>query len=514
VTRPVSAAIRIRGGSRSDANEIVLIASVCGAAAAMFLGIGSIAVALPAIAVDFGASQEKLQWASNLYPLALAALLLPAGVVADRFGRRRLLVVGLAVLTVGFLIASQARSPDALLVGFAVAGVGSGLGFPSTLATLTGAVSQGRRPLAISVWAAALPIGGLVGVMITGVTVDIASWPWAFGVIAAFAASTLALTFVVAPETRDPHVRRLDVVGAVLSAAAVAALVVGLTEGPTAGWTDLATLAWLMCSVGLWAGFVTWELYTDQPLLDVRLFAVPAFAAATAAMALMFGGLFGLVYLGFQWEAYVLQMRNTVGGFGLAPFALLMLPLALTSTRLAARFGVRRVLAAALTCGVVGAAVIAWSGYTGEYWTFALGAIIFGACTGLSAGPGTDAISSALPLARQGVASAVNDLSRELGATLGIAVSGTAFTTAYRSAAEDRLPVATDPVAAAIHASPGAGTAALASRPGDVPGRYADTIVEATGQGWTAGALVVSAAFMVGLVIFLRCYPRRRSPTG
>lgn len=197
----------------------------------------------------------------------------------------------------------------------------------------------------------------------------------------------------------------------------MATLVAGLTEGPVAGWGAAPTLAWLGAALVLVTAFVVRELRVSEPLLDVRLFAIPAFGTAVAAMVL-----------------------------------------------------------------------------------------VFGASTGLSAGPGTDAISSALPAARQGVASAVNDLSRELGATLGIAITGTAFNTAYRASVRTDLPGTEDPIAAAVHSSPGAGINAIAAAPAPDP-RYGDAIVAATGHGWTAGALVVSAAFLVGLVFFVLRYP-------
>jgi EmrB/QacA subfamily drug resistance transporter len=474
----------------------------------MFMAITAVLAGLPEIAVDIHASQRQLQWAADCYPLALATLLLPAGVLADRFGRRRFLCIGLTLLTAGLVGASLAHSAAALIAGLVVAGIGSGMSFPSTLATVTGAVPVDRRPMAVSIWAAAVPTGGLVGAMVTGAMLEWVSWEAAFLATAGFALVSLLLVVLVVPETRDPGHTRLDVPGALLSAAAVAGLVVGLTEGPVAGWTDVSTVAWLVGSAALLAGFVAWETHTDHPLLDVRLFAIPAFGVAVAAMFLMFGGLYGIVFLAYQWEAYVLDFHSLKGGLALAPMAITMLPLAIGGTTLAARVGLKWVITAALASGVAGAAIFVWAGYTDAYWTLALGCVVFGACIGLSAGPGTEAISSPLPAARQGVASAVNDLARELGATLGIAVAGTAFNSAYRSYVSDRLDVAHDPIAGAVLASPGAGARAVAET-GVTDPRYHDVLTAATSAGWTAGALVITGAFLVGLILFVVRFPRR-----
>jgi EmrB/QacA subfamily drug resistance transporter len=491
------------GARRSSA--VVAVASA--AAATMFLAITTVLAAVPEIAGDLDATQRQLQWAADCYPLALASLLLPSGVLADRFGRKRFLVAGLSLLALGLLGASQARDPTMLLASLAVAGVGSGIGFPSTLASVTGVVDARRRPTAISVWAAAVPVGGLSGAMLTGAVLEVGTWPWAFGAAAVAAVACLLLALLVVPETRDPQHTTLDVPGALLSAAAVAALVVGLTEGPVAGWVDPHTLVPLAGAVVLGLAFVAWELRAPAPLLDVRLFAIPAFAAPVLAMTLMFGGLFGMVFLAYQWEAYVLGFRSLTAGIGLAPMAITMLPLALLGNRIARRIGFRGSLALALAAGCVGCVGFALSGQTDSYPLFFVAMVVFGACIGLSAGPGTDAISAPLPPARQGVASAVNDLARELGATLGIAISGTAFNAAYRAHVRERLDTTSDPLAQAVLTSPGAGERAVAAA-GDAGSRHHDVLVGAASAGWSTGALVAAGAFLVALVLFLVFYPR------
>ncbi|MCW3013492.1 MAG: transporter [Solirubrobacterales bacterium] len=433
--------------------------------------------------------------------------------LADRYGRKTFLCGGLALLTIGLFAASRARSGDALIASLALAGVGSGLSFPSTLATLTGAVPPERRRMAVSLWAAAVSSGGLLGAMLTGAVVGLASWQAAFTATAACALLALVLVVAVVPETRDPQHTRLDVAGALLSAGAVASLVVGLTEGPVAGWRSAETLGWLAASIVLLAAFVRCERRSEAPLLDVRLFAIPAFSAAVAAMFLMFGGLFAIVFLAYQWEAYVLGFHYVKAGLGLAPMAIFMLPLAVMGTTLSKRAGLKWMPSGALAAGVVGAMLFAWSVHTEAYWTMGLGCVVFGACIGLSAGPGTEAISSPLPAARQGVASAVNDLARELGATLGIAVSGTAFNSVYRSHVSDRLDVDGDPLARAILASPGAGARAIAESGATDP-RYHAVLVSATSAGWTAGALTVAGAFFVGLVLFVLGFPNRPQTTN
>jgi MFS family permease len=245
----------------------------------------------------------------------------------------------------------------------------------------------------------------------------------------------------------------------------------------------------------------------------VRLFAIPAFAAAVGAMFVMFAALFAMVYLAYQWQSYVLGFNTLESGLGLAPLAVLMLPLAILGTRIAGRIGLRRTMTLAMLAGALGAALYAWAGMTEAYWTLGLGCLAFGACIGLSAGPGTVAISSPLPASRQGVASAVNDLARELGATLGIAVAGTAFNIAYRRGVRADLDVTSDPIAAAVLSAPGAGERAIATA--HVPtAAYQDTLVSASNAGWTLGAAAVAVFLLLGTAVFAVAYPRSPSRPG
>jgi MFS family permease len=486
----------------------LILFAVCASACTMFMAITDVLASVPAIGAGLRAGQTQLQWIGDCYPLVLATLLLPAGVLADRFGRKTLLLSGLTVLTAALVGASQARSAPVLIACLCAAGAGSGLSFPSTLATITGAVPEARRRIGVSLWAAAVPAGGITGALIAGAVVEVASWHIVFLVTAGIATACLLFTALFVPETRDPGHTDLDVRGTVLSAGTVACLVMGLTEGPAEGWASAVTLGGLGSAVALLIAFIYCELHTERPLLDVRLFKIRAFGAGVAAMFLLFAGLFAIVFLGYQWESYVLGWHALKAGLGLIPCGFLMLPLALVSTTLASRVGLKTVLAAALACACGGSFIMAFAGQTSSYWTLAIGLFVFGAAIGLSSGPGTDAISRALPAARQGVASAVNDLARELGSTLGIAVSGTAFNIGYRAHIAGHIHAAADPIANAILTSPATGVAAIAHS-GRLHASYLHALTAATNTGWTVAVFTVCVAFALGFVMFLKRFPGR-----
>jgi len=491
---------------RAAAHPQLMLFAVCASATAMFMAITNVFAALPSIGAKLGSSQSELQWTADCYPLVLASLLLPAGVLADRFGRRTFLITGLSILSVSLLAASEASSPTTLIMCLCAAGLGSGLSFPSTLATITGAVNDAQRSTAVALWASAVPLGGVSGALLAGLVIQVSSYSTQFVVTGIIAATCLVLCVWVVPETRDASHASLDMIGAVLSAGAVASLVVGLTVAPTRGWHNVLTVSWLVGGAVLFSAFIQWELRTAQPLLDIRLFRIRAFSTASATMLLLFAGLYALVFLSYQWEAYVLGYNSIRAGVGLAPFAALMLPFALAGSKLGKRVGTRPVISMALCLALVGCIVLSTAALTQAYWTLAVGIAVFGGGIGLAAGPGTVAISSHLPAARQGVASAVNDLSRELGATFGVAVVGTAFNAGYRHHIRHMLNIHADPLAQRVITSPAEATRAIEGS-GRPAGYYHHVVTAATNSGWAAATLTLAAAFTCGLVLFRARYP-------
>jgi len=427
------------------------------AALALVLGAGSsLAVALPVIAVDIGASQTELSYVINVYALVFAALLLPAGIAADRFGRRGALALGLVVFG-GATLASAFATEAGLLIGLrAVAGAGAAAVMPATLSVLTDAYPPERRPFAVSVWAGVSGAGALLGLLLAGLLLEVFWWG---SVQLVFGVAALALVPVVAavvPRYRNPALA-LDLLGAGLAALGLGALVLGISEGAERGWTDPLTLTGLAVGAGALLLFVGHELRTRAPLLDVRLFRSPALAVGSLLVFLQFFAASGFFLLAPQFLQTVLGRSTLLAVLSLLPLTAGIAPASALAPRLMERFGPRAVAAAGMTAMAAGFALLALIG-AGPYWQFGPALALFGLGFGLAVTPGTTAIIDGLPADRRTLASAVNDVTREVGAALGgavlagvlVASYGRSLTPALSGLPGDVAQVASEGVAPAV----------------------------------------------------------------
>ena len=429
----------------------------------------SLNLALPDIGRQLGATQADLQWIVDGYAVVLAALVLPAGALGDRFGRKPVMIAGLVVLATALLFGAGAATSGQLLAARMAAGVGAALIFPATLATITATFRAEQRGVAIGLWAAAATIGGVIGLIGSGALVESFWWGSVLVATAAVAGATLVLTVVFAPNSADPDHAHLDPGGTVLSAAAVGGAVLGVTEGPVRGWSDPLTVTALAVGVTAAVAFVGWELRTRRPLLDVRVFTDREFAGGALVVASQFFSVFGLMFLAVQYLSFVKGYGTLPSGAALAPIGALVVPAALAADPLSRRYGRSRVSAAGLAIMVIGFLALVPMSASSGYPQIGVAFIIISAGFGLAAAPATAAIVGALPAAKQGVASAINDVSRELGGALGVAALGSAFNGPYRAriGGSPAIPpplvgAARDSVAAGLHA---AGTLGPAGRP-------------------------------------------------
>ena len=483
-----------------------MIAATSTAATLVFTVPGAVLSGVPRIAGSLKATQAQVVWISVAYPLLVASLLLPAGVIADRYGRRRVFVAGLAVMAAGLVLASTATSPMGLAAWLALAGLGAGMAFPCTLATITVAVPERHRSVAVGVWAAAVPLGGLVGIMLGGVVLTATSdWEPTFVTVGVLVVGMIVLAVLTVPETRLDDVPPLDLGGAVLSVVAVATLVLGTTEAPVHGWTAATTIAYLGTSVVASILFVVWELRSAAPLLDVRVFRMSTFSATAIALLATFFALYLTTSVGFQYEAYRLGFSPLMVAIGMSPMAVPMVPLAVAGPTLANRYGAKPVIGAALLAGAVAELVAATTGTGSGYLHFGVAVAIFGVCVGLCAGPTTEIITQQLPPAKQGVASAVNNLTREIGATLGIAIGGTAFNVGYRHEIGTQLRLGPHVVAIAKD-SPIAGLHVAAHRP-----RSLHVVHAGITHGWVYATATTAVFLIVSLAVFVRRFSSPRA---
>ncbi len=431
-TMPTSQVLPATAPARAVRHNLVL-AITCLALGTVVAAMASLNVALPDLARETHASQTQLSWIIDAYSLVFAALLLPAGALGDRFGRRRALIVGLALFGGGSVAAACTTDPDALIALRGVLGVGAAMVMPATLSTITGTFPRAQRARAVSVWAAVAGASAIVGIFATGSLLEAWSWRSVFLLNVVLAAAALTGTALFVPESADPDQPRLDVVGALLAMVGLVALVYSVIEAPTRGWGDPVTLTGIAVGLLVLTGFVLLELRRRHPLLDPRLFRNRRFAAGSLSIMLQFFVFFGFIFVMMQYLQLVRSDSALMAAVTMLPMALAMIPVSRLTPKLVARFGARGPWVTGLVAVALAMGVLSRLGTTSSYWLIAAGLVPLGMGMGLAMTPATTAITDALPRSLQNVGSAMNDLARELGGALGIAVLGSLLSAAYRS---------------------------------------------------------------------------------
>ncbi|WP_084262837.1 MFS transporter [Actinomadura formosensis] len=464
--------------------------------------VASLNTAVPSIARDTRAGLTELAWIIDAYALVFAALLLLGGAIGDRYGRRRALAAGLVVFGAGSAAAALSSDPGWLIAMRGVLGVGAALVMPATLSTITSTFPPGQRTRAVGAWAGVAGASGIFGLLASGSLLEVWSWRSVFWMNVVLAVIALVTTLAVVPESAEPDAPKLDLTGAAITVAGLGIGVYSIIEAPTRGWGSARTLLGLAAALLVLAGFVLWELRRRDPLLDPRLFRIRAFSAGTLTITLQFFAFFGFVFIVLQYLQLVKGDSALVGALSLLPMALTMMPFARgAAPRLAARLGPRRVITAGLL--LVGVAMLIFSllDRDSTYWLLLAGLIPFGAGMGLAMTPATASITDALPPDKQGVGSAMNDLARELGGALGIAVLGSILQSSYRANLDlDGVP---GPAAEQARTS-----LATAMRLGPQVAEQART---AFSDGVQAAFLTASGALVVAAVIVAALYRTSRA---
>jgi EmrB/QacA subfamily drug resistance transporter len=469
---------------------------------ALMMVVASVAglnVALPGIARDTGASQTQLQWIVDAYAIVFAALLLPAGALGDRFGRKPLLVAGLALFGVASFAALFVHSPGALIGLRALLGVAAALIMPVTLSVITTIFPPEERGKAVGTWAGVAAGGGVIGLLASGILLHFFSWSSIFALNVVLAALALAGTLLVVPATRESRPPRLDPIGTLLSVLGLAAIVFGTIEGPDRGWTSPLTLTALVGGLAGVVLFIRWELNRQQPMIDPRNFLRRGFGAGSLSITVQFFAFFGFLFLVLPYLQLVLGYSPLQAATALLPMAAVVIPLSRFAPKIAGRVGVRVLGPLGLGLMATGFIVLSTLGTSASYWHLLAGLLPLGAGMALAGSPATTAIVASLPREKQGVASAVNDVSRELGGALGIAVLGSILNTAYRSGVEQHTAALPTALADKARASLGAAQA-LGDRLGS--GDLATHANSAFVHGVSL-ALIAGAALLVGGAVFV-----------
>lgn len=320
-------------------------------------------------------------------------------------------------------------------------GIGAAMIMPITLAVITSTFPEEQRGKAIGVWTGVAGGGGILGMFVSALLVDVASWRWLFALPVALILAALAMTAKSVPNSRETSAHRFDTAGALLSTLAVTGLIFVLQEGPERGWTAPVTL--ISLAVGLLAvlGFVAWELHRrDSALLDVRLFRERGLSGGSITLLVVFGVQAGIGVVLFPFFQAVLGWSGLLSTAAMMPMAVMMMATSGLAPKLAAGIGSRTTMAAGIALAGLGLALMALLvSVEGGYLSILPGLLAMGLGMGLSMTPSTTAITASLPRAKQGVASALNDVTREFGTALGVALLGALLANGYRGAIDNRL---------------------------------------------------------------------------
>ena len=471
-------------------------------------------VALRTIAdpvAGIGASQAQLEWAINAYTLVFAGLLFAAGVLGDRFGRRRVLLIGLVLFGMASLLSAYAQNPGQLIGARALMGLGAAGIMPSTLAIISNVFDPIERGRAIGVWASAVGIGVAIGPVTGGTLLEHFWWGSVFLINVPIITVGVVLVLVLVPESRDPAPRRLDVAGVLLSVAGLLALVYGIIDGGEHGFDRPAVWLAIALGVGLLAWFVRHERRTEQPSLDISLFSDARFSAAIAAVGLVFfAGLGTLFFLSFYLQL-VRGFSPLQAGLVMTPFAVAQLIFAPRSSAMVRRFGPRVVCAGGLALVTLALASYAFVGVTTPVAVLLVLTFVQGTGMAHVVPPTTESIMSSLPPQRAGVGSAVSNTFRQVGGALGVAVLGAVLSAVYRRGVGDAVDRLAEPARSqAAESIAGAYGVAATAGPEGAELIEAANIAFVNAIHWAAaGSAVVAALSTVVVLLYL---PRRSNP--
>ena len=440
------------------------LTALCLAAFIINLDTTIVNVALPTLVREIGATSTQLQWVVDAYNLVFAALVLVAGSLSDRYGRKGVLLVGLGMFGAASLAGALCSSADQLIVARAVMGLGAALIFPATLSLISNIFPErGDRAKAIGLWGATTGVGIAMGPIFGGWLLEHFWWGSIFVFMIPFAVLTAGLVAVSVPPSRNPSTPTIDWQGFVLSTVGMGLLVLGVIQAPDWGWTSQSALLTLGAGVVVLSVFFWVERRKDNPMLDVSLFANPRFTGASGAVTISFFALFGFIFLVTQYFQFVKVYTPFGTGVRLLPVAASVGLSSLLGTRLAVSIGNKIVVGTGLV--FFGAALL-WvstgSGLT-SYWVIALQMVALGTGMGLTSAPATEAIMGVVSKEKAGIGSAVNDATRLFGGTLGVAVIGSVAASLYASRLASMLPTGL-PSPALVAAKGSVGGAAVASQ--------------------------------------------------
>jgi EmrB/QacA subfamily drug resistance transporter len=465
-------------------------------------------VAIPTIAKDLSADSSQLQWIVDGYTLVFAGLLLTCGSLGDRFGRRGALQLGLAIFGLGSIASAFANSSEQLIATRAFMGIGGAFIMPATLSIITNVFPGPERGKAIGFWAGTAGLAGVLGPVTAGFLLQHFYWGSIFLINVPIVIVGLLAGFFLIPTSKDPSAPKLDPVGALLSIFGLSSLLYGIIEAPVDGWGDSTIVAAFLVGAFLLLIFFVWESRIDHPMLDVHFFKNPRFTAASNGVMLVFFAMFGAIFIITQYFQFVLGYSPLETGVRFLPWAALMMVVSPFSARLVHRIGTKLVVGLGLFCVATALVLLSQLDASSPYWPdVMLRMMLMAAGMGLTMAPATESIMGALPRAKAGVGSAVNDTTRQVGGALGVAVVGSVLASTYSNQIAEFLRGKNVPTGLAhtIEHSP-LGFALQAGK--GIPG-LSEVATNAFVDGMHSGLLVAAGAALLGSIIALVFLPAR-----
>jgi EmrB/QacA subfamily drug resistance transporter len=486
----------------------LILAIMCLSLVLIVAAVSSLNVAIPTIVRELEPTSTQQLWILDSYALVFASLLLLAGALGDRYGRKGALILGLAIFAGASTLAAYATDATQLIAYRAVMGVGAALIMPATLSTLTVVFAPNDRAKAIAIWAGFAGAGGAIGPLASGLLLEWFWWGSVFLIALPIALIALVAILAIVPNSAASQRHRLDYVGALLSVVALVGLVFGIIQGPEVGWLDPVTLGAFIVAVVTAVAYVAWERSIEHPLLDPAFFRIPRFGLGSLTITTAFVAMFGMLFLLTLYMQFVLGYSPLGTAVRLLPFSAILVALAPRSPALTARFGTGRVITAGFVLQSIGFGVAMLLDVDSSYW------LLLGAIGPIAAGmallmpPSTNAIVSSLPEDQAGVASAVNDTTRELGGAVGIALLGTLATVAYQSGITDAAEALPEPLAELAADSIGGANQVAAQLDPAAAARLIEAANGAFIDGTTIAFAVASAIGLVMAVVIARFYPQ------
>src|SRR5262249_23157616 len=503
-------AIDPRGG-RLPVRRWAVLAVLCLAVFVTVLDGTIVNVALPRLSLELDASTRQLQWIVDAYLLVFTGFLLAAGGLGDRYGRKRALITGLAVFGAMSAFAGLASDANTLIAGRALMGIGAALIFPATLAILTNTFTDsGERARAIGIWSATSGVAVAAGPIIGGCLLEHLWWGSVFFVNVPVVIVVVIASAIFVPESREREAPALDWRGLLLSVAAIGALVFTIIEAPDWGWLSTRTIVGFGLAAVLLASFGAVAPRPPPPMRPVRIFRNRRFSAASASITAAFFALFGFIFLITQYFQLIRGYSPLEAGVRTLPVAISIAIASVLAPRLVAPIGPTRVGSAGLLGMAVSFLWISPASAATSYLEIVGQMVLLGVGLGATTAPATESIMGSVSLDKAGVSSAVNDTTRELGGTLGVAVVGSVFSSVYANALHHGTTFRALPPDARHATEDSVGAAQqVAHHLGAGAPAFLTDVSNAFLSGLGVACLVVAGVALVGALVAARFLPAR-----